>query len=113
MNTNTPFAAWQTAEQIAQEIIDDNWYPQAEWDFGNMPKHLQDVCHIINHQYHRTVAAETFKTWGTLEQIAANINFSQQLKSSPSLSELSRATLAKFFPSLPTDQNRSSLDDLE
>lgn len=73
-----------------------------------MPEHRAIVCKVVEVLVKRAWCAETFKTWGTPKEIAANM-----FKLKPALSEQSLGALSKLFPSPPVDQSRLSSDVLE
>lgn len=75
----------------------------------SMPRHRLIACSIVNAIAGRERAAETFKTWGTPAEIAANI---QKIKPAKLEKPKSLVKLSKLFPSPPTDRNQSSSDVL-
>lgn len=98
----------------------------------NAPLHLKKVCAWVEAMIKRERCAETFKSWGTGEQIAANHHrniakmkemaerygmtpeiFSKVIKNLSSSTEQSRVGPSGFFPCPPEPQNQLSLDVLE
>lgn len=75
-----------------------------------MPKHIQRVCGMLEALSRRAHAAETFKTWGTPEEIAANIGKIKPVKLERPKFPVKLSTL---FPSPPVDRNQSFSDVLE
>lgn len=97
-----------------------------------MPFKHKKACAWVEAMIKRERCAETFKTWGTGEQIAANHhrniakmkemadrygmtpeNFSKAIKKLSSSTEQSRVGPSGFFPCPPEPQNQLSLDVLE
>lgn len=72
----------------------------------HMPKHHIEACIIAEGLTRRAKCAETFKTWGSPEQIAAKMFNARLPKPSPAL----RGAPSRFFPSQPVLQSQLSSD---
>lgn len=102
----------------------------AEHVVKNMPEHIQQACAYIHINVRRAKVAETFKTWGTPQEIADHImqknkDFVKNYTMTPNrfskvIKDLSSSRTAQslvgpsgFFPCPPELQNQLSSDVLE